>query len=79
MVAKPTGEGTSASRDVADPHPANEEHPYRERHPSGANPPRRTTQAVNDATHDGSPPLRPDNAETATGKGAPSEGIRKPN
>jgi len=78
MVAKPTGEGTSASRDVADPHPAHEEHPYRERRPGGATLPRRTTQDVNDATHDGSPPPRPENVETGSRQGAPEEGIGKP-
>ena len=63
-----TGVGTSPN-DVADPHPSNEEHPYRAPHPGGTRPPKGTTQRVNDATHDGTPQRRPDNAETDTGSG----------
>ena len=63
---KPTGEGTAPpSRDVADPHPSDEEHPYRERHPGGARPPDVSREiGPNPAVHDGDPPPRPDNAET---------------
>jgi hypothetical protein len=57
-----TGEGTaSAERDVADPHPSDEEHPYDERHPGGANPPK-TDIGPNNAVHNGKVPSRPDNA-----------------
>ena len=36
----PTGVGTSAGKDVADPHPSDEEHPYRARRPGGRPDPR---------------------------------------
>jgi len=59
-----TGTGTAPeARDVADPHPANEEHPYRARHPGGAHPPDETKDyGANPAQHDGSAPARPHNA-----------------
>ena len=59
----PTGEGTSKTNDVADPHPANEEKYDRIRHPGGANPPKNDL-GPNPAIHDGTAPPRPDNAET---------------
>ena len=58
----PTGSGTSAENDVADPHPSNEEHYDKKARPGGANPPDRTIEP-NDAVHDGKggkrPPPRP--------------------
>ena len=63
---KQTGEGTAPlERDVADPHPSDEEHPYRERHPGGAHP-RNEDRDIgpNSAAHDGTPKPRPRNAET---------------
>lgn len=63
---KPTGGGTAPpSRDVADPHPSDEENPYRERHPGGAHPPDESRDiGPNSYAHDGDPPKRPDNVET---------------
>ena len=53
----PTGEGTSSTRDVSDPHPANEERYDRQKRPGGAHPPKRDL-GPNDATHDGTPAPR---------------------
>ena len=58
----PTGSGTSPTRDVSDPHPANEERYDRQQHPGGAHPPKRDL-GPNDAIHDGRPARRPNNAE----------------
>jgi hypothetical protein len=58
----PTGSGTSPTRDVSDPHPANEEHYDRQKHPGGARPPKQHI-GPNDAKHDGRPAPRPRNAE----------------
>ena len=59
----PTGENTSLSNDVADPHPSNEENYDQVPHPGGAHPPTRDI-GPNDAAHDGTRPPRPDNADT---------------
>lgn len=58
----PTGDGTSATNDVSDPHPANEEHYDRQQRPGGARPPKGDF-GPNDAIHDGRPRPRPRNAE----------------
>jgi len=58
----PTGEGTSATNDVSDPHPANEERYDRQKRPGGTHPPERDF-GPNHAFHDGSPKQRPRNAE----------------
>jgi hypothetical protein len=54
-----TGEGTSRDRDVADPHPSNEEHYDREAKPGGADPPKKDLGA-NPHIHDGKPRRRAD-------------------
>ncbi len=54
-----TGPGTSATNDVADPHPSNEEHADRERHPGGAHPPK-TDNSTNPAVHTGKAPPKPE-------------------
>jgi hypothetical protein len=61
---RPTGTGTAATNDVADPHASDEEHPYREHRPGGASPDS-DIDRVNDKVNDGSAPPRPDNAETS--------------
>ena len=68
MIARhglPTGKGTAPkTRDVADPHPSDEEHYTRERHPGGARPPRQPASGA-EKTHTGKPPKRPKNAENS--------------
>jgi hypothetical protein len=61
--ALPTGSGTSAANDVADPHPSTEEHYDRIRRPGGANPPKKDL-GPNPSIHNGKPEKRPRNAET---------------
>lgn len=61
---RPTGTGTAATNDVADPHASDEEHPYREHRPGGTKADR-DLERVNDKVTDGTPPPRPDNAETS--------------
>lgn len=57
-----TGPGTAPpERDVADPHPANEEPNSEVPHPGGANPPKNDIEP-NDAIHTGTAPPRPHNA-----------------
>lgn len=52
-------------RDVADPHPSNEEHPYRARNPGRPNRPvEDRVIGPNNRIHDGNPQPRPRNAET---------------
>jgi len=62
--ALPTGSGTSAINDVADPHPSNEEHYDRVKHPGGANPPKKDL-GPNPSIHNGKAPKRPRNAENS--------------
>lgn len=50
--------GPAHDRDVADPHPSNEEHYDRQEHPGGARPPTKDL-GPNDAIHDGEPAKRP--------------------
>jgi len=57
----PTGEDTSATHDVSDPHPANEERYDRQKRPGGAPRPAKDF-GPNDAIHDGKPRPRPRNA-----------------
>jgi hypothetical protein len=54
----PTGEGTSAVHDVADPHPQDEEHYEAQRHPGGAHPPK-DKPVLAEKPHDGSLGQRP--------------------
>lgn len=59
-----TGRGTGDEREVADPHPSNEEHYDRIRHPGGAKPPNETRDlGKNTWAHEGTPQPRPRNAE----------------
>ena len=53
-----SGAGTSATNDVADPHPANEEDYDKIPHPGGANPPRGDI-GPNSYAHNGKAPPRP--------------------
>ena len=62
----PTGEGTGP-RDVADPHPSNEEHYDKQVHPGGANPPPAGDLGPNNAIHDGKPKRRPPPRKDARG------------
>ena len=60
-----TGRGTSPDRDVADPHPSDEEHPYRADAPGRAGRPSESRQVgPNSRIHDGRPQPRPKNAES---------------
>ena len=60
----PTGPGTAPpKRDVADPHPANEDHYDRQEKPGGANPPRDDI-GPNSGKHDGKAKPPPRNVET---------------
>jgi hypothetical protein len=61
---RPTGPGTAADNDVADPHASDAEHPYRKPRPGGTSADR-DLDRVNDKVNDGTPPPRPDNAETS--------------
>jgi hypothetical protein len=57
-----TGPGTAPpDRDVADPHPSNEEPNSEVPRPGGSNPPEHEAEP-NDAIHNGFPPPRPHNA-----------------
>jgi hypothetical protein len=56
---KPSGEGTSPTNDVADPHPATEEEYDKIPHPGGANPPDPHAPGANSYTHNGKAPPRP--------------------
>ncbi|HLV84116.1 MAG TPA: hypothetical protein VKY62_10105 [Devosia sp.] len=59
----PTGPGTAPSeRDVADPHPANEDHYDRQEKPGGSDAPRDDI-GPNSYKHDGNAPPRPRNVE----------------
>jgi len=59
---KPTGPNTAApDRDVADPHPANEENFESIEHPGGAHPPTKDI-GPNPAVHGGKAPPRPHNS-----------------
>lgn len=58
----PTGDATSATNDVSDPHPGNEERYDRQKRPGGA-PAAGKDLGPNDAIHDGKPQPRPRNAE----------------
>lgn len=59
----PTGPGTAPpERDVADPHPANEDRYDRQKKPSGANPPRDDI-GPNSGKHDGKAKPLPRNVE----------------
>lgn len=55
----PTGEGTSRTKDVADPHPATEEHYDKIPHPGGKHPPDAHEIGPNSYAHDGKAPPRP--------------------
>lgn len=63
---RPTGEGTAPpERDVADPHPSDEEHYGRIHHPGGVHAPNESRDiGRNSWAHDGTPGPRPRNAET---------------
>lgn len=63
---RPTGADTAPpGRDVADPHPSDEEHYDRVPHPGGSHAPSEPRViGPNPHIHDGSPPPRPRNAET---------------
>ena len=58
----PTGEGTAASNDVADPHPSTEEHDDLIPRPGGTKPPKGPDIGPNSYAHDGKAPPRPQNA-----------------
>jgi hypothetical protein len=60
-MTRQTGVGTSATKDVADPHPPDEEHYDLVRHPGGANPPTKDI-GPNPSKHQGAAPPRPHNA-----------------
>jgi hypothetical protein len=60
-MTRQTGVGTSATNDVADPHPSDEEHYDLVRHPGGANPPTKDI-GPNPSKHQGAAPPRPRNA-----------------
>lgn len=74
--AVPSGSGTALApdRDVADPHPSNEEFYDRERHPGGANPPR--SPAPNDRIHPGTASPRGNAAAGPTE--VPTQGDERP-
>ncbi|SFV27998.1 hypothetical protein SAMN05216456_0411 [Devosia crocina] len=52
----PTGEGTSAENDVADPHPSTEEDYDKIPHPGGEHPPKDKGFGGNSYLHDGDAP-----------------------
>lgn len=52
----PTGEGTSAKNDVADPHPSTEEDYDKIPRPGGSNPPKKDDPGTNSYTHGGKAP-----------------------
>lgn len=52
----PTGEGTSAKNDVADPHPSTEEDYDKIERPGGSKPPKQTERGPNSYAHDGKAP-----------------------
>ena len=65
LLSEQTVEGTAPpDRDVADPHPADEEHYGRIPHPGGANPPPpNLDMGADPEKHDGAAPPAPANAE----------------
>ncbi len=52
----PTGEGTSAKNDVADPHPSTEEDYDKIPQPGGSNPPKKDDPGTNSYIHGGKAP-----------------------
>jgi len=52
----PTGEGTSANDDVADPHPSTEENYDKIKQSGGSNPPDRNDSGTNSYAHGGKAP-----------------------
>jgi hypothetical protein len=52
----PTGEGTSAKNDVADPHPSTEEDYDKIPQPGGSKPPNKNAPGTNSYTHGGEAP-----------------------